>query len=462
MHGKTANLGVESQKIVTIYLKKNLFFSQYVDTKKEAKDKVTELVCPQEVEETNLDGPRPRRDPKPSKKKLASLENADETSETMKESEVSQKRKNMKKIELVEINAKIVPGKEENMPKRKKRKSKQAEVNTDDNHTELSVSEKQKSQKKAEVDNSEKEIVAAANAKRVQNLLIRRQQFTASDSGENTGAAEIIDIDKEQESSGSDLNIKSTQAQQSLGVTKGMPPFCQSSGGNFGSVNSQQPLGIASGSLALALHPSDSGSNLSGQQHQQHPGVTNSSPLLSQSSGKNFSSPQHPGVSSSSPLQQSFHGNFRTPQHHALNVTNISPYFLQSSDKQNSTAHRASDPYDTYSSSPDQPQHTIVRTSGLMYRDPATPQQEFSFLQSLHHCSDFDVSDLDMTVNPNYLETSNHKRREDVQQREPSFSNLPAACSGCQPLLTSLNKRLCSLEAEFEKLKRKQKKVSCL
>lgn len=91
MHGKTANLGVESQKIVTIYLKKNLFFSQYVDTKKEAKDKVTELVFPQEVEETNLDGPRPRRDPKPSKKKLASLENADETSETMKESEVSQK-----------------------------------------------------------------------------------------------------------------------------------------------------------------------------------------------------------------------------------------------------------------------------------------------------------------------------------------------------------------------------------
>ena len=384
----------------------------------------------------------------------------------MKESEVSQKRKNtcMKKKELVENNAKIVSGKVENMPQRKKqKKSKQAEVNTDDNHTELSVSQKQKSRKKAEVDNSEKEIVASANAKRVQNLLMRRQQFTVSDSGENTGAAEIIDIDKEQEASGSDVNFKSTQAQQSLvGVTNSVPPFCQSSGGNFGSANSQQPLGIASGPLAPVLHPSDPGSNLSGQQHQQHPGVTNNSPLLSQSSRKNFSSPQHSGVSSSSPLQQSFHSNFRTPQHQALNVTNISPSFLQASDKQNSTAHRPSDTYDTYSSSPDQPRHAIVRPSGLMYRDPATPQQEFSFLQSLHHCSDFDVSDLDMAVNPNYLETSNHRRREDVHQREPSFSDLPAACSGCQPLLTSLNKRLCSLEAEFEKLKRKQKKVSCL
>ena len=338
---------------------------------------------------------------------------------------------------------------------------KQAEVNTDDNHTEheqdQSVFQKQKSKKKAEVDNNEKEIAAAANAKRVQNLLMRRQQFTVGD-----GEAEIIDIDKEEEASGSDVNFKSTQAQQSLGVTNSMPPFCQSPGGYFRSANGQQPLGVANGSLAPALHPSDSGSNLNRQQHQQHPGVINSSPFLSQSSGKNLSSPQHSGVSSSSPLQQSFYSNFRTPQHQALTVTNKSPSFLQSSDKRNSTAHRASDTYDTYSSSPDQPQHTTLRPSGLTYCNPATPQQEFSFLHSVHQCSDFDVSDLDMAVNPNYLETSNLIRREDVQQREPLFSNLPTACSGCQPLLMSLNKRLCSLEAEFEKLKRKQKKVSCL
>ena len=142
------------------------------------------------------------------------------------------------------------------------------------------------------------------------------------------------------------MNLKSAQPQQS-------------SGGNFGSTNSQQPLGITSGSLASALHPSDSGSNLSGQ---QHPGVTNRSPFLSQSSGKNFSNPHHSSVSSSSPLQQSFHSNFRTPQHQSLNVTNNSPSFLHSSDKQSSTARRA---LDTYSSSPDQPQHTIVRPSGL-------------------------------------------------------------------------------------------------
>ncbi|PFX13895.1 hypothetical protein AWC38_SpisGene21990 [Stylophora pistillata] len=64
-------------------------------------------------------------------------------------------------------------------------------------------------------------------------------------------------------------------------------------------------------------------------------------------------------------------------------------------------------------------------------------------------------------MNPSYqLEMGDHihVKRDVVQQGETSFSSLPTACSGCQPLLMSLNKRICSLEAEFEKLKRKQRK----
>ncbi|KAL9978419.1 hypothetical protein ACROYT_G015932 [Oculina patagonica] len=46
--------------------------------------------------------------------------------------------------------------------------------------------------------------------------------------------------------------------------------------------------------------------------------------------------------------------------------------------------------------------------------------------------------------------------------REPSFGNLSTACTGCQPLLMSHNKSLCSVEADFEKLKTKQRKVMLL
>lgn len=110
---------------------------------------------------------------------------------------------------------------------------------------------------------------------------------------------------------------------------------------------------------------------------------------------------------------------------------------------------------------PHHPQHTTLRASASPHYNQATSQKGFSFFQSLQHRSDFDVSDLDLPMNPApYLEAGSHTIRDDIQQREPSFSNLQTACSSCQPLLMSLNKRLGSLEAEFEKLKRKQRKVS--
>jgi len=62
-----------------------LFFQ--LDTKKEAENKVTELVSPAEMvkEESTLDGPRPRQNPKPSKKKLAALEDADDNANEKQE-----------------------------------------------------------------------------------------------------------------------------------------------------------------------------------------------------------------------------------------------------------------------------------------------------------------------------------------------------------------------------------------
>ena len=374
------------------------------------------------------------------------------------------------------------------------------------------VSQKQKS--KSAEGNYDKEIVTVANAKRVQNLLMRRQLITVSDD-ESIGETEIIGAKKVpvhvEEVSGSEKTschtnrspdgyFNSTQHQQSMGVINSSPPPSRE---NFGSTQYQQPSGvITSGSAVMVLHPSSganfstpqhqqtsdiSGSspslrqsspnNLCTPQHQQPPVVTNSSPHLHHSSGSNFSTPphrQHSDVTagSSPPLnhsfssslgtpqyQQSSGGNFSTPQHQqSLHVgeINSSPPLHQSSGGSNSSIRRA---LTVTQSSPTLHQSSDNRNGTAL----ATPPQEFSFLRSLHHCSDFDMSDLDLAMSPSYqLETGNLTARDDIQQREPAFSNLPTACAGCQPLLMALNKRLCSLEAEFERMKRKQKKVSGL
>lgn len=482
------------------------------------------------------------------------MENADENSEKMLDPGViSQQQKNLKRKAVVEKDGDTVSGKEVKVSqKQKRKKSRKAEVNNNDNDMvfgqEQLVSRKQKS--KSAEGNYDKEIVTVANAKRVQKLLMRRQQITVSDD-ENTDETEITGAKKVhvEEVSGSEKTsdrtnrkefvqisppshqssdgyFNSTQHQQSMGVINSSPP---PSGENFGLPQYQQPSGvITSGSAVVVLHPSSganfstpehqqtsdvsgrspplhqssannlstpqhqqtsdvsgsspplrpsSANNLSTPQHQQPSVVTNNSPPLSHSSGLNFSTPQHRQHSdvtagSSPPLyhsfssslgtpqyQQSSGGNFSTPQHQQslhVGVINSSPTLHQSSGGSNSSIRRA---LTVTQSSPTLRQPSDNRNGTAL----ATPPQEFSFLRSLHHCSDFDMSDLDLAMSPNYqLETGNHTTRDDVQQREPAFSNLPTACSGCQPLLMALNKRLCSLEAEFERMKRKQKKVSGL
>lgn len=391
------------------------------------------------------------------------------------------------------------------------------------------------------VENHENKIVAVANAKRVQNFLLRRQHFAASD--KNTSErTEIIEVEEGEVSGSEDTSDFAPQNQQSLSVTNSSPPLhqssgddfnslqqqqsLQSSGGNFNSPQHQQPLHSSGGNFNSLKHQQplqSSGHNLNSPEHQQpleqsSCGNFNSpqhqQPLQSsggnfnslqhqqplQSSGRNLNSPEH-----QQPLQSS-RGNFNSPQHQqphqssgddfnsiqhqqplqssgrnfnssqhqqSPTLANKSPpchcgnvdspqqsHNYQCSDKRYSAPLQTSDGKYMYSL-PHHPQHTTLRASASPHYDQATSQKGFSFFQSLQHCSDFDVSDLDLPMNPApHLEAGSHTIRDDIQQREPSFSNLQTACSSCQPLLMSLNKRLGSLEAEFEKLKRKQRKVS--
>ena len=94
-------------------------------------------------------------------------------------------------------------------------------------------------------------------------------------------------------------------------------------------------------------------------------------------------------------------------------------------------------------------------------------QQEFSISESLSHCSDYDdILDLDGPMAypsrvPSLMPmASSHVSRDDGwQQEKSSFPEVNGPCHNCQPLLQSLISRLRNLEAEVEKLKRKQKKV---
>ena len=102
----------------------------------------------------------------------------------------------------------IFSGKEEmESQKQKLKRSRKQELKS--NVTEVAsgreqtVPQKKKSKRKAEVGNHDNEIVAVANAKRVQNLLTRRQHVTVSDE-DNLVRTEIIEVEEEGEESGSE------------------------------------------------------------------------------------------------------------------------------------------------------------------------------------------------------------------------------------------------------------------
>ena len=96
------------------------------------------------------------------------------------------------------------------------------------------------------------------------------------------------------------------------------------------------------------------------------------------------------------------------------------------------------------------------------------PHQEFSISQSLSHCSDYDVSDLEGPITYSSSNSNLHQlqivrghiSRDDSWHTTSSFSaDVNTSCPSCQPLLQTLSSQLSSLEAEVEKLRRKQRKV---
>ena len=107
---------------------------------------------------------------------------------------ISQQQKHLKRKAVVANDGDTVSGKEVKVSqKQKRKKSMKAEVSNNDNEIvfgkEQLVSQKQKS--KSAEGNYDKEIVTIANAKRVQNLLMQRQQITVSDD-ESIDETEII------------------------------------------------------------------------------------------------------------------------------------------------------------------------------------------------------------------------------------------------------------------------------
>ena len=261
-----------------------MFSCFQIDTKKEAENKVTELASPAEIaeEELTLDQPRPRRNPKPSKKKLAALKGADDITDEMQKPVVSQKEKNVKRKASVnnkdETNASETV--EMRSQKQKCKKSRKTEVKSNIEEVtsgrEQMVPQKQKSTSKgkAVVENHEK----VANAKRVQNLLMRRKHFAASDK-DTSERTEIIEVEEEGEVSGSE-DTSDFAPRKRLVHACSSPPLYKSPDGYLTSHQNKQSLIL-----------------------------TNSSPPLHQWSVDNFNSPQH-----KQPLQSSG-GNFNSPQH---------------------------------------------------------------------------------------------------------------------------------------------------
>ena len=119
---------------------------------------VTSLVSPvvkDAEQEPDIDAPRPRREPKPSKKKLEDLENTQQCEEL--------KRKKARKE----------PGEKDQDLKKQSSKQKQTDQEPEVSHKKKSVSKKRKVADPK--DTQDRVFISAANTQRVQNLLERRR-----------------------------------------------------------------------------------------------------------------------------------------------------------------------------------------------------------------------------------------------------------------------------------------------
>ncbi|XP_078363779.1 uncharacterized protein LOC144647995 [Oculina patagonica] len=321
-------------------------------SKKEADKKVNELVRPQIKEkEPAIDAPRPRREPKPTKKKLAELENGQDDCQEPKRKHAKkwsgQARSEGRDSEQQKGEK---AGKEQEAPQKK------------------TAAKKKKADPNDPKDDSE--IIAVANLQRVQNLLERRQNKDA----DYVHPSEVVVVDEVSEE-------KETDKLQDAG--------------------------------------------------------TANAPTLTPTSRSTFSSP----FSTSTP-SHSYGRPYKSPVSRGHSSVSTPTQFMPSD--------KASVPV---LSSPDALQQK--------------PQQEFSISQSLSHCSDYNVSDLDLAMDCSFSSTNLHQLqsahahmvpRDGSWQGMSPLQGVSNLCTNCQPVLESLSRRLSVLEADVEKLRRKQRK----
>lgn len=380
---------------------------------------VTSLVSPpgnDTEKEPAVDAPRPRRDPKPTKKKLEELETAQQSEEP--------KRKSARKE----------PGKEKSQ-NFKEPKQKQIEKEPD-------VSQKKKSatKKGKETDSNDTQdakLITAANNQRVQNLLERRQH--ASWRSEEVEIVEVTAVNNTNQPSSS---VPPNPNPQPFDVARSAAPAMATR-----IISKPKPQ------LSDVIPQSQSAD---ASQHRNIPNLVNQLSADKQPNGGgtdslfppqqlSTQSPSSSHYRSASPVTPASRFQFSTPTVASIDSASRSPSLSLSS-----------------LSSPRQ----LLNSHEVLLSSPVIPQQEFSISQSLSHCSDY-VSDLDGSVgyssgnsNLQHLHTVQSRvSRDDSWQGMPSFSGVGSSCPNCQPLLQSLNNRLINLEAEVDKLKRKQRKV---
>ena len=389
---------------------------------------VTSLVNPavEDLEqEPDIDAPRPRREPRPSKKKLEDLEN------------------NQQSEELKRKKARKEPGtqKDQNL---KEPSNKQNQMNK-----EAEMSRKKKSVSKRgktadPTDTQDRGFISAANTQRVQNLLERRQHASWK--------PEVVEIEEGEEANRTNQPTSSVHVAQSAVPAELV---------QIGSEHQPHPINAVK-STAFVSNSRSQQADTGTFQQRDIPSSMHQRSVDKQSNGSESTFvPIQQTSNLSIPIQSS------PPSSHyksASPVTPASRYHFSSTPLGSSlsTLRRPSPSHPSMSS------RQQFMNSSEDLSSPVIPQQEFSISQSLSHCSDYDVSDLEgpdtyssHNSNLHQLQTvRGHFSRDDSWHKTSSFSaDVTASCPSCQPLLQSLSSRLSSLEAEFEKLRRKQRKV---
>ena len=396
---------------------------------------VTSLVNPavkDAEEEPNVDAPRPRREPRPSKKKLEELENTQQCKAPKRKKPETEKGHILKEHSS-----------------KQKQMNKEPEVS----QKKKSASKKRKAADPKDTCTQDSGLISAANTQRVQNLLERRQHASWK--------PEVVEIEEGEEENRTNQPSNSVQPK-----SKPQPSGIHL---HVSSAVPVEPVQISSKPRPLPINVVKSTNSVSNSRSQsadtfQQRDIPS---LLHQLSAERQSNGSE---STFFPPQQSSNLSIATHPPSSSHYKSASPVNPASKFQFSSTPVRS--PHSALRGP--SPSHFSMSSlqqlmnSSEVLSSPVIPQQEFSISQSLSHCSDYDVSDLEEPVicssrnsNLHQLQTAqSHTSRDDSWHRKSSFSaDLNNSCPNCQPLLQSLSSRLSSLEAEVEKLRRKQRKV---